>query len=208
MRKQQPAVTICAFPECARPIHHCGLCVGHVQQKRRHGSDGLWPLDLSRIKPSKVCSFEGCGRHGVTKGFCAGHYRQHWKGKPLTPIKVFPKEVDGRRECDICGVIQPVTEYESFRLSCKPCRSTSRRATRYGVSFAVMAALVNKGTCDVCNATISPSDSMIDHCHTTGRVRGVLCTTCNLAVGYLNDDPEQAAALAAYLRRDQPCLAL
>lgn len=41
----------------------------------------------------------------------------------------------------------------------------------------------------------------IDHCHTTGRIRGLLCGKCNSAVGLLDDDPERAERLAAYLRQ-------
>lgn len=39
----------------------------------------------------------------------------------------------------------------------------------------------------------------IDHCHETGKVRGVLCFACNTALGKLGDDPERIRALAAYV---------
>lgn len=41
----------------------------------------------------------------------------------------------------------------------------------------------------------------VDHCHKSKRIRGLLCAKCNTAVGLLDDDPDRAAALAAYLRR-------
>jgi hypothetical protein len=61
------------------------------------------------------------------------------------------------------------------------------------------------GTCAVCkveetiqifNATISLS---VDHNHLTGKVRGLLCRNCNLALGLLNEDPETIQALAKYI---------
>jgi hypothetical protein len=51
------------------------------------------------------------------------------------------------------------------------------------------------GTC----ATCSKEPLHMDHCHTSGRIRGALCRECNLALGYMQDDKEIAAALLQYL---------
>lgn len=39
----------------------------------------------------------------------------------------------------------------------------------------------------------------VDHCHDTGRVRGMLCRQCNLGIGVLRDDPDMIAKAVAYL---------
>lgn len=39
----------------------------------------------------------------------------------------------------------------------------------------------------------------IDHNHTTGKVRGLLCHKCNVTVGFIKESPELAIALANYL---------
>ncbi|MEU8956887.1 endonuclease VII domain-containing protein [Streptomyces sp. NPDC048518] len=39
----------------------------------------------------------------------------------------------------------------------------------------------------------------VDHCHETGKVRGVLCFNCNSAIGKLGDDPDTVRRAAAYL---------
>jgi hypothetical protein len=39
----------------------------------------------------------------------------------------------------------------------------------------------------------------VDHNHTTGAVRGLLCANCNLAIGYANDDPVVLRKAIAYL---------
>lgn len=54
-------------------------------------------------------------------------------------------------------------------------------------------------TCMACGAT--PSRICVDHCHTTGRIRGVLCRDCNLALGQLKEDPNRIEALALYARK-------
>jgi hypothetical protein len=41
----------------------------------------------------------------------------------------------------------------------------------------------------------------VDHCHTTGKVRGLLCAKCNNVLGLINDNPEIALRLATYLQK-------
>lgn len=67
------------------------------------------------------------------------------------------------------------------------------------------AALLDaqQGVCAVCGSPRPGSTYkrfVIDHCHVTGRVRGLLCAACNWGIGYLRDDPEVMTAAVAYLR--------
>lgn len=39
----------------------------------------------------------------------------------------------------------------------------------------------------------------VDHCHETGRIRGLLCYRCNHLVGCLGDNLEAAQRLVAYM---------
>lgn len=55
--------------------------------------------------------------------------------------------------------------------------------------------------CAVCRTDTPTGKGMwfIDHCHTTGKVRGVLCSFCNSMLGYARDNPSILAAGGAYL---------
>lgn|SRR6185503_2558605 len=53
------------------------------------------------------------------------------------------------------------------------------------------------GRCAVCSER---KRLYVDHCHATGRVRGLLCRDCNLALGHLKDSPELLTYLLAYLQ--------
>jgi hypothetical protein len=56
------------------------------------------------------------------------------------------------------------------------------------------------GVCKICAQPSNDGKRLrVDHCHTTGKVRGLLCRTCNLAIGHLRDSPVLANKLADYL---------
>lgn len=57
-----------------------------------------------------------------------------------------------------------------------------------------------EGECAICHDTMVTPHT--DHNHQTGKVRGLLCPSCNLAIGKLGDDPNVLISAAAYLVKD------
>jgi hypothetical protein len=56
------------------------------------------------------------------------------------------------------------------------------------------------GVCAICRTDRwSRGVPNVDHCHETNSVRGILCTRCNLGIGYFMDDPARLTAAAKYL---------
>ena len=79
-----------------------------------------------------------------------------------------------------------------------------RKARKYGLTVEEYDAIVNVDRCESCGTTNPNHRSggfVLDHCHTTGRVRGALCNPCNLSLGHMNDDPERIEGLLNYARR-------
>ena len=68
----------------------------------------------------------------------------------------------------------------------------------YGLTSKQVQELKDKqqGLCALCKDRKAIS---VDHCHKTGRVRGVLCRQCNTGIGQLNDDPKLLKAAVRYL---------
>lgn len=81
----------------------------------------------------------------------------------------------------------------------------------YGLSRAEYQALndAQNGTCAICKGAEKltlrgrKAALAVDHCHLSGRVRGLLCADCNRAIGMLNDDPTILRAAIAYLEKHQ-----
>lgn len=55
--------------------------------------------------------------------------------------------------------------------------------------------------CKICNnPLIKPKDIALDHCHKTGKVRGILCRYCNTGIGMLQDDTRILQNAIKYLK--------
>ena len=75
---------------------------------------------------------------------------------------------------------------------------------RYGVSKMEYDVLFKcgAGQCWICHCEPDPKRRLaIDHNHTTGVVRGLLCRTCNFGIGSLKDNAALCESAASYLRR-------
>ena len=75
---------------------------------------------------------------------------------------------------------------------------------RYNISLEEYHSLllIQEGKCKICKTTTpgrKRKGFMVDHCHKTGIVRGLLCVQCNLAIGQFNDNPEIVKIAAKYL---------
>lgn len=76
----------------------------------------------------------------------------------------------------------------------------------YGLTIQEYHALLRKqnGKCDICGSTDPGKNKKyfpVDHCHLTGKVRGLLCGKCNCALGLLNDDLILLEKATDYLRK-------
>jgi hypothetical protein len=71
----------------------------------------------------------------------------------------------------------------------------------YRISLADYDAMLalQHGACAICKRT--PGKRLaVDHCHTTGKVRGLLCAKCNSGLAFFQDNPRYLAAATAYLQ--------
>lgn len=58
------------------------------------------------------------------------------------------------------------------------------------------------GNCDICGLPPNGQSHAIDHCHKSGKFRGILCTKCNSGIAMFNDDPNLFDKAKIYLSRN------
>lgn len=74
---------------------------------------------------------------------------------------------------------------------------------RYGLTRVAFADLLlqQNGKCAICYQPYHPKRKLhVDHCHATGKVRGLLCGGCNIGLGHFCDDTSRMERAIGYLR--------
>lgn len=94
---------------------------------------------------------------------------------------------------------------------CRSCEREKSRANTFryirGITHEERDSILESqgGVCAVCG-TSDPGSKKgwhVDHSHITQKIRGVLCATCNIALGMVNDSIERLNQLTQYLFRHE-----
>lgn len=121
-----------------------------------------------------------------------------------------------RSRCKICH--NTMRTLYRFKNKDKVNRRERRRKTTYSRYTAMIYTIYRlreedvvflmdnqKGCCAICGKSLvnpiwSKSDMHIDHCHTTGNVRGLLCGKCNWLLGVAKEDPSVLESAVQYVK--------
>ena len=139
-----------------------------------------------------------CNKCGVTKALTDFH--KNIKGK------------QGRAtECKPCRRLSRQHTWATNPEYVKQTNKTTRNSqllTKYGIGSEVYDKM--KEDCNnLCQCCGKPETATaygktrllaVDHCHTTGEVRGLLCQKCNIGLGQFNDDPDVLRKAIQYLK--------
>ena len=128
-----------------------------------------------------------------------------------------------KKTCTKCEVEKELTEFYKSKIGpqgrsseCKACTNARQKANhdpaknraknlrnRFGMSLEEYDQMLEKqnGQCRICR-TDTPGNKgrfVVDHNHATGEVRGLLCWSCNVGIGHLQDDPSILLSAFNYL---------
>lgn len=131
--------------------------------------------------------------------------------------------------CKTCGEIKALSEFgkrhdnpDGYEPHCRECTNRKKRATyrknaangnartyhfrrKYGITPADYDTLLQKqnGLCAICGKTNSKAKwhpLAVDHCHETGKIRGLLCHNCNHGLGCFQDNAVLLTKALDYLK--------
>lgn len=111
----------------------------------------------------------------------------------------------GYRNCKICHQ-KIVSKYQDNNKEKVALGNRKRKLfNRYGLTVDGYEILFKKqeGKCAICKSTKTKNKNsenlFVDHCHTTKRVRGLICHKCNILLGKLKDDVDWLLSAVKHL---------
>lgn len=140
--------------------------------------------------------------------------------QPRRTKRLEPRPQATHKRCPGCGELKPLDDFvrNASKPSgrggyCRPCQNiVGKRNTerlhgstrtyhlkwRYGLIAAEVQELIDeqRGVCAICR--VRPAEH-VDHDHETGRVRGMLCFTCNVGIANFGEDRERMRFAMIYL---------
>ena len=139
------------------------------------------------------------------------------KGKPAHNRKDDPNSTV--RMCKVCAVVKDKkTGFYGAHHKCRSCISEDNKKTRtpgsryaewlkgYGLTPESYNEMLEKqgGGCAICGSKDHGGAKRttrfpVDHCHETGKTRGLLCHRCNRALGFFKDDIQTLQNAVKYL---------
>lgn len=208
---------ICSIGGCGKKVKAKGFCSAHYQMFKAYGD----PNHKRKIRGK--CIVPGCENECKGQGLCNKHlFRMLRHGDPLFLKRGFGP--DGLKVCLACGVPKGREDFNN-RSRCKDChpkyrgecnkknpnwRQISREGnikTKYGLTPEDYKAILAKQgeVCEICKQPESGKHGhlSVDHNHATGKIRGLLCTDCNVGIGRLKDSIATLRSAIDYLKRSE-----
>lgn len=129
---------------------------------------------------------------------------------------------DGR-ECTTCNTFKPASEFKlefrkqakggiQMRSKCKSCENVRHHKSLikrlYDIDIDEYNSLLESqgNKCAICESKIGNSRTsrlFVDHCHSSKKIRGLLCSSCNHGLGQFKDSPKLLRKAISYLTSDE-----
>ena len=108
-----------------------------------------------------------------------------------------------RKSCKTCRVKEEKVRYANDPELVKRKKLAVRKSVfknQYGITPEQydQMFLSQNGKCRICKR-VSDKRLNVDHCHNTGKIRGLLCWNCNIGIGYMKHSVEILKTAVQYL---------
>lgn len=132
-------------------------------------------------------------------------------GKPYGPSNFFWREVELPFVDEVTGKARYAKWQSQYRQRHPEKVMAYKFKAAYGITIEQYNHMFDrqKGLCYICGKketavhkiTLNPRKLAVDHCHKTGKVRALLCASCNGGLGNFHDDPALLRAAISYLEK-------
>lgn len=190
------------------------MCRMHYKRWWKNGD----PLIQGRSRTFKPdpCRVAGCANGAAVDSLCRIHHDLSERyGEAMRRPTVVPCE-----KCDTEFDVPRVGSVPKLCRGCAQVRDMEKQRERYferqlwttyRMRPADYEALleIQGGACAICKGPPVGNGELrgrysVEHNHSTGDIRGLLCSRCNTAIGLLGDDPERVRVAATYIESPPP----
>lgn len=191
----------CTVEGCSGAHKARGYCQTHYMQFKRGAP--VTPDIRHRVPRGQVlpeCSEADCSASVKAQGLCHAHYQRLLRqGHTRYRDRKKPVKTCSEPECEKILYAKGLCHQHS---------TYKRKLAQYGLTpsdYADLLAL-QSGVCSICGRPErsqapdgNPRQLAVDHCHTSGQVRALLCSACNRGLGFFQDNPVLLVRAAGYL---------
>lgn len=181
-------------------------------QREKHELYGLWGWHKNRNRYGMVPEWAfdfWAFVAGVGERPSKNHRLRRYEIKqPLGPDNFYWDEKYARGDGGKMALAQRAAYMREYRKRRPRNVRDTQLKKNYGISLSEWERMYAEqgGVCAICRECESQKSQRyanlaVDHCHTSGEVRGLLCNACNRALGFLQDDVERARRLVEYLEK-------
>lgn len=169
---------------------------------------------------------ETCTRPVLNRGLCSACYMRLRHNGTIDSVALPSKQPSTSKHimsdidldtktgtCSLCGPVACFTRNNGKTWRCRTRERERNRAYKGSYSYVydgdkrLPVAVYREakellheeqgGQCAICG--VSPDKLYLDHCHTTGKIRGLLCSSCNTGLGMFKDHTGNLRSAADYL---------
>ncbi len=132
------------------------------------------------------------------KGLCMACYRKQ-NENIRKYMKGYLREWRKRNREKCSGYVEKRLSDPVKRARVRERQYASRVKSKYGLTEAALADMMRlqNNQCGICDQHMDKPN--IDHCHTTGKVRGLLCNGCNTGIGMFKESIPALLKAADYI---------
>lgn len=225
-----PTQPKCTVHNCGKPQVAKGFCETHYKRLKRHGtvSDDVGKKVVDGVLISRHPLYSTW--RNITRTYGGTVICDEWKDfatfvrdageKPEDAYALKRIDIDGKfspnnvrwaiRERDVSSRKNNAENQRRFRKANPEYHRSSELRKKYNITLDDYNKMLSDqgGVCAICGNPETRVDKRIDkvsnlavdHCHDTGKVRGLLCHACNAMLGQSGDSVERLGQGIAYLK--------